>query len=417
MDTKPLAFAFNAPPRLVMEWGGATNGTLAAEARTLGTRPLLVAGKSLAASGTLGKITDTLRAAGMVPVLHTGVPPEPDLADVENALAACRSESCDSVLAIGGGSVMDVAKAVGGLAPSGLSVREVFAGKAAVPETGGLPILAVPTTAGTGSEVTWVGVFTDKAGGVRKSSIRGGAMMPRVAFLDARLTVSCPPSVTVYSGMDAFVQAVEAYTSLGANPLTDALALDAAERVLRGLREVDVLRIASTSPDIPDKSSQRTFDSLTRQAFESVALGSLMAGMALNTSRLGLVHGLAHPIGAVTGAPHGLLCGLLMPAVMRFNKDAAQEKYARLARTLTQITPQIALIPDTKSDAEAVDGLIDFIEQALAYFEVPSRLRDVGLTESDLDFVARETLPSGSTKANPRPVSFEEARSVAASCL
>ena len=408
MDTKTLAFAFNAPPRIVVEWGGATNGKLAREAKTRGTRPLLAAGKSLEASGTLGEIVDSLRAAGIVPVLHVGVPPEPDLANVEAALSVCRGEKCDSVLAIGGGSVMDVAKAVGGLAPSGLSVRDVFAGNAQVPEAGGLPILTVPTTAGTGSEVTWVGVFTDKASGVKKASIRGGAMMPRVAFLDARLTVSCPHTVTVYSGMDAFVQAVEAYTSLGANPLTDALALDAAVLVLRGLASIVGFR---GIVGLRDKESRTEAEESTlRSAYENAALGSLMAGMALNTSRLGLVHGLAHPLGAVTGAPHGLLCGLLMPAVIRFNENAATEKYARLARALE-------IVDGPAPDDVATQDLLGFVTAILAAFGIPSRLRDIGLTEADLDFVARETLPSGSTKANPRPVSFDDARQVAESCL
>ena len=160
-----------------------------------------------------------------------------------------------------------------------------------------------------------------------------------------------------------------------------------------------------------DKNNRTEAEETTlRTAYENVALGSLMAGMALNTSRLGLVHGLAHPIGAVTGAPHGLLCGLLMPAVMRFNRDAAKEKYARLS---AHFHYQARTHPMTL----AAKDLLDLVAAILAAFGVPSRLRDVGLTEADLDFVARETLPSGSTKANPRPVSLDDARQVAASCL
>ena len=132
------AFAFNAPPRIVVEWGAATNGKLTQEAKLLGSRPLLVAGRSLQTSGTLDQIVASLQSMGVTPVLHVGVPPEPDLAHVEAAVSAAASEKCDSVLAIGGGSVLDVAKAAGGLAACGLSVRDVFAGKAAVPETGGL---------------------------------------------------------------------------------------------------------------------------------------------------------------------------------------------------------------------------------------------------------------------------------------
>ena len=132
--------------------------------------------------------------------------------------------------------------------------------------------------------------------------------------------------------------------------------------------------------------------------------------LALNTSRLGLVHGLAHPIGAVTGAAHGLLCGLLMPAVMRFNREAAGPKYRLLAQDL-------GLVPAAASEADGVEALIAWTEATLERVRVPLRLSEVGFAPGDLDWIARETLPSGSTKANPRPVLQEEARAVAASVL
>src|SRR5262249_11031915 len=162
---------------------------------------------------------------------------------------------------------------------------EYFAGRP-VPQTA-RPLIAVPTTSGTGSEVTWVCVLVDRESR-RKASIRGPGMMPAVALVDPELTVSCPATVTAYSGADAFVQAVEAFTARGANPLTDALALEAVKQTARWLET------AVCEPG-------------HREAREAMALGSMMAGLALNTSRLGLVHGLAHPLGAVTGAPHGLL--------------------------------------------------------------------------------------------------------------
>jgi alcohol dehydrogenase len=375
-------FTFVTPPRVVVGWGAATDERLAAEAKRLGTRPLIVAGKSLRASGALTAILANLERAGLTPTMHEGVPPEPDLDALQAAMDAARAANADSILAMGGGSALDVAKGAA-LAPLNATAADLFAGKAAVPETGGLPLLCAPTTAGTGSEATWVGVYVDKASR-RKASIRGGAMMPAVALLDAQLTVSCPASVTACSGMDAFVQAVESYTSSGANPLTDALSFDAA--LLTGRNLLTAVR----EPE-------------NRDAREAMLLGSYMAGVALNTARLGLVHGLAHPLGAVTGAAHGLLCGLLMPPVMRYNRNAAGPKYRRLAE---------ALGPGSGDDA-----LLGFVEQTLADCGIPARLSALGFREGDLNYVAKEAMTSGSTKANPRPVTESDARAVTVSCL
>ncbi len=378
------SFAFHTPPKILYGWGAATQ--LAGETARCGRRPLLVTGRSLRASGVLEAILDDLLDAGLQPSVHEGVPPEPDLA----ALQACMdaAEEADCIIAVGGGSVLDIAKGAAALAGTGATALEYFAGRP-VPEVG-RPIIAIPTTSGTGSEVTWVCVLVDHDTR-RKASIRGPGMMPALALVDPQLTVTCPPHVTAHSGMDAFVQAVEAFTSRGANPMTDSLALEAAKLTARWLET------AYREPE-------------HRAAREGMALGSMMAGIALNTSRLGLVHGLAHPLGAVTGAPHGLLCGLLMPPVMRFNRQVAAGKYARLAE-------ELELVPLGTATDSAVNALIDFTEDLLARIEIPQRLRDLGFQPDDLAWVARETMPSGSTKANPRLVSQEDAREVAASCI
>ncbi len=385
-------FTFTAPTRIVVEWGAAVNGRLASEAARLGKRPLVVAGNSLQSSGTLDTVLATLRDLGITPTVHTGVPPEPDLTALQRCMDAVVAAEADCVLAIGGGSVLDVAKGAAALAGTGHSVQAYFDGKVPVPETIQRPILAAPTTSGTGSEVTWVGVYTDKTSG-RKASIRGSAMMPSIALLDAQLTVSCPAPVTIHSGMDAFVQALEAYTSTGANPLTDALALEAAR--LASYRTVTAVASAPSE----------------RAGREAVALGSLMAGMALNTSRLGLVHGLAHPVGALTGAAHGLVCASLLVPVTRFNREAATAKYARIAAV---ILGENLVSP---SDESATNALISDIEAHLRdKLNVPLRLRDLGVGQNDLQRIAEESMSSGSTKANPRKVTAADSLAVLQGC-
>jgi alcohol dehydrogenase class IV len=173
--------------------------------------------------------------------------------------------------------------------------------------------------------------------------------------------------------------------------MTDALSLEAAKLAARWLETA-------------------VRDGEHREAREGMALASMMAGIALNTSRLGLVHGLAHPIGAVTGAAHGLLCGLLLPPVMRFNRDAAGPKYARLAA-------ELGLVPAGSGPDAGTEKMIRFTEELLQRVGIPLRLGEIGFRTGDLGWVARESMPSGSTKANPRPVSEAEAREVAASCL
>ena len=217
-----IEFSHQCPPRLIFGWGSAAR--LGQEAARLGRKPLVVTGRSLRTAGRLEPLLDDMRGQGLAPLLFEGVPAEPGLEVLQACMDAARA--ADSVIAIGGGSVLDIAKGAAALAPTvgtpGPSARDYFSGTA-VPESG-RPILAVPTTSGTGSEMTWVCVLVD-AGARRKASIRGPAMMPAVALVDPELTVSCPRSVTAWSGMDAFVQAVEAYVSKGATPFTDALAL------------------------------------------------------------------------------------------------------------------------------------------------------------------------------------------------
>ena len=379
-------FVFTAPPALRFGWGEAS--ALPDEAARLGQRPILVTGRSLIASGRADEFTAALRAGGLEASVLSGIPPEPSLDDLQHTMDAIVEAGADLVIAIGGGSVLDIAKGAAALAGAGPTAAEFFAG-ARIPAQG-RPIIAAPTTSGTGSEVTRVCVLRDP-GNRRKASIRADSMLPQVALVDPELTVSCPRDVTANSGADAFVQAVEAYVSRGASPLTDSLALEAA-------------RLAAGSLETAVREPEN------RAAREAMALASTMAGLALNTARLGLVHGIAHPAGAVTGAAHGLLCGLLLPYVIEFNLEAAEAKYAALAR-------QLGVCERERPDGEAAGAFLAWTRGLLERLGVPPRLGDVGLTAGDLPYVAAESMPSGSTKANPRPVSQEDALAVCRAAL
>jgi alcohol dehydrogenase class IV len=203
-------FTFSTPPTLRFGWGEAA--ALPEEAARLGRRPLVVTGRALRASGRLEPLLAGLRDAGLEPQLAEGVPPEPTLAELQRVMDRCVDAEADLVIAVGGGSVLDIAKgaaALAGVGPGGASTHtaaEFFAG--APPPTTGRPIIALPTTSGTGSEVTRNCVLADPERR-RKASIRADAMLPRLAIVDPELTVSCPPAVTAHSGVDAFVQAVE----------------------------------------------------------------------------------------------------------------------------------------------------------------------------------------------------------------
>lgn len=371
--TQMTPFTFLTPSRLHCAPGSATDGTLATEARKQGKRPLIVHGGSLRKSGVLDTILATLPEAAT----HEAPSREPTLADADAAMQAARDANADSILAIGGGSALDVGKTAA-LAPLNRTAREFLSGAASATDPLALPILAVPTTAGTGSEATVSVVFTDPEA-VKKASFRGESLLPKTVILDAELLKTCPKHVLAHSSLDAWVQALESFMSVGANLLTRALAGQAA-----GIFRYTLLPSLSNG---------------TTEELSELLLGSYMAGVALNTSRLGLVHGLAHPLGARTGAAHGLLCGLLFPHVLRFNTSEP-----RVANDLSELF--------LYTGHNSAEPFLRFPEDVLRLIGSPTQLSELGVVESDLLAIAAESMPSGSTKANPRPVSEEDALAV-----
>ncbi|MFW6164240.1 MAG: iron-containing alcohol dehydrogenase family protein [Planctomycetota bacterium] len=333
-----------------------------------GTRAMLVTGRAaVRQAGALDEAIRYLDGCDVEEATFDEVEHDPDVATVDHGRAFCRDVGCDVVIGLGGGSAIDAAKAVAGLVNHPEPTAAFHDGHPVTAAT--LPLIAIPTTSGTGAEVTKNAVISDRERRIKKS-IRADSMMPAVAIVDPNLTLSCPPDVTAASGMDALVQAIESYTSIHATPLTEALSFEAARRLMRWLPVA-------------------WEDGANLDAREHCAYGSLMAGMGLANARLGAVHGMAHPLGAGYGFEHGVICALLMPHVMRFNRDHVGDKYDRLSQAAGQDV--LAL----------VEGLVE-------RFGLRAALDEVTVPADDFEAIAEASMPSGSLKANPRTVTEED---------
>lgn len=366
-------------PRLII-FGPGSIGRLGEEATRYGHRVFLVTGRrALRLSGMIDRVLTPLKAGRLEVLIFDKVDPEPALETVEAGLKLARASDVDLIVGVGGGSVLDVAKTVAGLYHEQGLVKDYFEGR--VVEKSGLPWIAVPTTAGSGAEATRNAVLTDPVNRW-KQSIRCDLWMAQVVIVDPVLTMSMPPHLTAITGMDALTHAIEAYTSRWSHPLTNTLALEAAVLLCRNL--YTAYRKGSN-----------------RKAREKVALGSLIAGIALNNARLGAVHGLAHPVGICYNIPHGLVCAILLPYVMEYNLIFVEEKYARIAQELGLISPDI-------SSSEAARHLLYFVRNLRDRLELPSKLGEVGLRVDDIPNLAKAALPSGSLAANPRAIGYHD---------
>lgn len=368
------AFTLRAPHETT--FGSGCRKDVGKIAAAYGDRALLVTGQGALRRGLVAEFEALLQQAEVKTAVFAEVEPEPTLRTVERGRQAFTDGRCDLVVAIGGGSAMDVGKAIGALAGLPDTVQYYFATGAEIPGPGH-PIITLPTTSGTGAEVTHVSVFTNPDT-LQKASIRGRTLMPAVALVDPELTLSLPPDQTSYSGLDALTQAIESYVSVGANVVSDMLAEEATVRIAHSLR---------TACEQPDNLPAR----------EDLSLGSLLAGLALASARLGLVHGLAHPLGALYHLPHGKVCGWLLPEVMRFNLEAAGTKYAALAGKI--------------GIGREAEDLVVWAEQLVANLAPCKSWREAGLKEADFDHIIVDTVKSGSSKHNPVPVTAENVRS------
>ena len=363
-------------PRLLYIGGGAVGEVTTALARLGAGRPLIVTDHFMASSGMLAKVTDRLDAAHVAWQVFADTVPDPTSAVVDTGVAVLTAGSFDCLIALGGGSPIDTAKAMSVLAANGGHMRD-YKVPNEIPKIG-LPLIAIPTTAGTGSEVTRFTVITDSERD-EKMLIMGLACCPAAAIVDYQLTLSMPWRLTADTGLDSLTHAIEAYVSRKASPFTDGVARSAMALIARHIRS------ACREPG-------------NAAAREAMMLGATQAGMAFSNASVCLVHGMSRPIGAFFHVPHGLSNAMLLPAITRFSVSAAADRYGVAARRGGFAA---AGDDDAVACAKLVDGLVALNRE----LKVPTPAEfgiDAGVWESKLELMAEQALGSGSPNNNPR---------------
>ncbi len=338
--------------------------------------PFIVCGPNALRHGFLDRITGGMDAAGIRYGVFAGTVPDPTERSVQEGLAALRQHPHDAVIGLGGGSPIDTAKAIALLATHGGTMRDYKVPR--VNDGPGLPLIAIPTTAGTGSEVSRVTVITDDIDG-EKMLCLGNAFCPTMALVDYELTLTMPPRLTADTGLDSLTHAIESYVSRKRNSFSDGMARLAMSAIARNIRH------AYREPE-------------NRKAREAMMLAATQAGMAFSNASVALVHGMSRPIGACFHVPHGLSNAMLLPPVTAYSMPAAPERYADCARFM-------GVASDSDSDDSAREKLLTELRQLNRDLDVPTP-RDYGIDRdryfSMLETMARQAQESGSPANNPR---------------
>ena len=363
-------------PRVVRIGGGALAETGEALLQLGLTRPAIITDKFLLQSGLVERLQDVLGKSGLHASVFSDTVPDPTSDCVAAASDFVREAGADCVIGFGGGSPIDTAKAAAILAPRPGTMRALKAPHQEM--TPGLPIIAIPTTAGTGSEATRFTIVTDTATD-EKMLCPGLAYLPTLAIVDYELTLTMPKRLTADTGIDALTHAIEAYVSRLANPFSDSMAIAAMQAIWRGLRTA-------------------YHEPCNRAAREQVMLGAMQAGMAFSNASVCLVHGMSRPIGAHFHVAHGLSNAMLLPAITRWSIEGNVARYADCARAM-------GIAPASAADAPAAAALVEALRGLNEDLAVPSP-KDYGLDAARwtqlLPLMAEQALASGSPGNNPR---------------
>lgn len=364
-------FTFSVPQNIIVGRGSLAKLLEVAE-KSGGKKAFIISGPHLNKMGIVQSCVDALKAKGIESSVFTETEGNPSVETVDKASAAYKESGADFIVALGGGSPMDVAKAVGVVARYGGSITE-YEGADKVPGDI-IPLIAVPTTAGTGSEVTAFSVITDHSRNY-KLTVFSYKLIPSYAILDAELLTTAPASVAAACGIDALVHALEAYISTAASPFSDAMAEKALELIGANIR-----CYAANRGDI--------------EAAENMLVGSLFAGIAFSWARLGDVHAMSHPVSAYFNVPHGVANAILLPTIVEYNMLADKGKYLNIYNYIAELPAA----PEEFTADMLVDELLN-LNEALG---IPAGLEEAGVTKDKFDAMADDAMKSGNIAVNPR---------------
>jgi len=374
---------FRTTPRIVM--GPGALAQLPDEVRLLKARKvLLVTDPGLVEAGVADRVRDLLDAAGIAHAVFSDVEPDPRYEIVLECLDTIRKEESDLVVALGGGSPMDIAKTAAMMARNEGPISQYF-GVDLVPNPG-LPTLMIPTTAGTGSEVTPIAILSDEDEKLKKGIV-SGYLFPHTAILDPELTLGLPPAITAATGMDALIHAIEAFTSVNACAMTDLLAFRAMELLYDNIRTAYA-------------------NGANLEARSAMMEGSLLAGMAFANAGVTAVHAFAYPIGAEFHIPHGVANTLMLPHVMRFNVLGNVPKFAEIADAF-------GLVVSDLDELGCAEEAVACIERLADDLRVPRRLSDFGVKDEDIERLAQGVMKVTRLLANnPRVIELQDAQEI-----
>ncbi len=364
-----MAYIFTAPKRTVM----GENALSACEAymKQYGTKAMIVSGKHVTKAGMVKTLTDSLDAWGIAHALFNDIPGEPTVEMIEAGVRAYRDAKCDFIIAIGGGSPLDSAKAIAAMSVLKGKIPD-YMGKEITGEFP--PMVMIPTTAGTGSEATKFTIITDTETDV-KMLLKGEALLPDLAVVDAAYTVSSPPSITASTGMDALTHAVESYISKRANAMTDMYALSAIKKIFANLPKAYA-------------------DGSDMAARTEMAAAAYQAGLCINNASVTLVHGMSRPIGALFHVPHGISNAMLISACMAYVKDGCEAKFADMAKA-------IGAADERAADSAAANAFLEALAKLTKTLEIPT-LAEYGIDPERFAALADKMAGDAMTSGSPQ---------------
>jgi alcohol dehydrogenase class IV len=375
-------FRYEVPT--VIEFGNGSIKTLAKHVKKLnGTKVLLVGDPGVLHAGIISKLEEPLQDVQVPFVTFTDVGMEATIESVDSGIALAKSQDCDIVVGVGGGSALDTAKAIGIMLTNPGDIRD-YVGIDLVPAPGA-PVIAVPTTSGTGSELTRFSVLSDK-NAKAKLSVGSMYVCPALALCDPELTVTLPAHLTAATGMDALTHALESYVNKATQPISEALSIQSMKLIAKSLRLAVV-------------------QGENLEARHDMLLASSIAAMAFNTTRLGLAHALAIPLGAHFKIPHGVVNAILLPEVMQFNIIGNQEKFVEIARIFGEKVEGL-------STREAAERAVVAIRRLNKDVGITQTLSDYGVKEEHLDFIVEEAMLSGNVPVNPVKPTIEDFKNI-----